>query len=360
MTFSAKQAVHGAGRIALVGDGLENTANVELLQQVARLFEADCLLRLSAPTRAQLVGSDVAALDRVTRLIEHADVLRESYPRRIAFDNLPGASDVYGHRVQGRFAVIVGNERRGLTASFAAAATERVQIPMHSARINSLNVCAAAAVALYALSRPPTRPMGVQRNADARRPRLLLAGVRQHYELGSAIRSAAAFGWRQIYVEDTEHIWFGVDRARHNEGRAAARSARNDIRLLASTAEARYDADEAIVVTSSSGPPLQKIDLARGDGLLLVLPAEDNVACMQQDWSRLARKVTVASLGWPAPPSVAAYRLSASIAMAECARQVGRDAVGHARRGSQRYRMELPLHPGPASEVISVVELMNY
>lgn len=113
-------------------------------------------------------------------------------------------------------------------------------------------------------------------------------------------------------------------------------------------------------MTSSSGPPLQKIDLARGDGLSLVLPAEGNVACMQQDWSRLARKVTVASLGWPAPPSVAAYRLSASIAMAECARQVGRDAVGHAMRGLQRYRIELPLHPGPASEVISVVELMNY
>lgn len=200
MTFSAEQAVHGAGRIALVGDGLEKTANVELLQQVARLFDADCLLRLSAPTPAQLEGSDGAALDRITRLIEHADVLRESYPHRIAFDNLPGASDVYGHRVQGRFAVNVGNERRGLTASFAAAATERIQIPMHSARINSLNVCAAAAVALYALSRPPTRPMGVQRNADARRPRLLLAGVRQHYEMGSAIRSAPAFGWRQIYV----------------------------------------------------------------------------------------------------------------------------------------------------------------
>lgn len=345
--------------IALVGDGIENPANVRLLQSVAQLFEADCMLRLASEARA-MQAEGYPLLHPTTALIERPDGLVARYPTRIAFDNLPGAVDVYGHRAGAHFAVMVGNERRGLTPSFTAAATEAVQIPMHSVRITSLNVAAAAAVALYILVRAPLRPMQIQRNHNARRPGLLLTGVREHFELGSAVRSAAAFGWNQVFVEDTEKVWFGVDRARHAEGRAAARRVRNDIRLLPCSSDTNYPAEEAVIVTPDQGTALHRVDLARGERVMLVLPALNNATVMQQDWGRLARKITFASLQLPAATAQAPFRLYATIALAECARQIGRaDARGRGRTGHQ-YDFSVPLIAGSAGEVINVDELAAY
>ena len=41
------------------------------------------------------------------------------------------------------------------------------------------------------------------------RPELLLLGAGDHVELGSTIRSAAAFGWNRALVEDRAGVWFG-------------------------------------------------------------------------------------------------------------------------------------------------------
>lgn len=344
--------------IALVGDGIENPANARVMLGAARLFGADCLLRPGGDWARTGIGES-AATDGLT-LIERPEPLADRYARRIAFDNLPRATEVYGHRAGAQFAVMVGNERRGLSQSFVAVATEAVQIPMHSARVDCLNVAAASAVALYYLSRPPVRPMTVRTNADARRPALLLAGVDEHFELGSAIRSAAAFGWRQACIEDTEAVWFGVERAKRAEGRAAARRARNDIRLLACPADTRYDADEAVIVTGTGGPPLHRVDLTRGTRQLLVIPAENNPRLMAQDWQRLARKVVFASIDVDVHRTAYHYRLLASIALAECARQVGRrgDRVGRPRR--HVYDMALAAVAGAAGEVMSLEELAAY
>src|SRR5439155_13920378 len=142
---------------------------------------------------------------------------------------LPGARDVYGFHASRDFAVLVGNERRGLSHEFASLSTDRVQVPTLSRRINSLNVAAASAVALYYLRGTPVRPMAVRKDPRSRRPELLLLGADDHFELGSTIRSAAALGWERVFIEDRHRVWFGCDRAVRSEGRAAARRGRNEI-----------------------------------------------------------------------------------------------------------------------------------
>jgi hypothetical protein len=106
-------------------------------------------------------------------------------------DNLPGAADVYGYQTGRNFAVLVGNERRGLTYECAKLATDKVQVPMLSRRVNCLNVAAASAVALYYLCGTRVGPMAVRGEPNSRRPEVLLLGPGDHVELGSAIRSTA-------------------------------------------------------------------------------------------------------------------------------------------------------------------------
>ncbi len=54
-------------------------------------------------------------------------------------------------------------------------------------------------------------------------------GPGNHVEVGSAIRSTAAFGGGRVFIEDRKPVWFGCDRAIRWEGRAAARRRRNEI-----------------------------------------------------------------------------------------------------------------------------------
>ncbi|MGH3489441.1 MAG: hypothetical protein ACRDP8_16245 [Actinopolymorphaceae bacterium] len=65
-----------------------------------------------------------------------------------------------------------------------------------------------------------------------RRPELFIVGGADHVELGSAIRSAGAFGWERAILDDRAGAWFGSPRAVRTEGRAAARSYRNPIKLM--------------------------------------------------------------------------------------------------------------------------------
>ena len=78
-----------------------------------------------------------------------------SFSPLVAFENAAGAADVYGFRLPGagRAAIVVGNERTGIGQDLLAAATHMVRVPMVSRRINTINVAAAAAVALYYLTR---------------------------------------------------------------------------------------------------------------------------------------------------------------------------------------------------------------
>src|SRR5437773_7044165 len=253
------------------------------------------------------------------------DEIQALHSRIIAFDNLPGARDVYGFHAGRDFAVLMGNERRGLSHEFASLATDRVQVPMLSRRINCLNVAAASVVALYYLCAPPVGAMAVRKDPRSRRPELLLLGPGDHFELGSTIRSAAGLGWERAFIEDQHQVWFGCDRAVRSEGRAAARRGKNEILLIPCPIGATYSYPRMTVITRKRvGAPLHRIKFVGGPSQLVVIPDESRSEIAAEDWSRFGRQVEFAHLQLPTTEFTYHYRLMATIALAEISRQVGR------------------------------------
>jgi tRNA G18 (ribose-2'-O)-methylase SpoU len=309
--------------LTLFADGVENPANRARLEDAARL--------LGMTSSTTITG------------------------RLIAVENTAGASDVYGRRPLRTDATLaVGNERRGLSRSTLAAAHEVVQIPTQSRTVTTLNVAAAAAVAAWYVARG-SGPQARAVRPDARRPALLIVGE-DHVEVGSTLRSAAAFGFRDVLLEDRRAGWFDGPAAMRREARAAARRHKNPLRVHRATlADARRF--EEIVVATPSGPgaPMQRERLARGTRQVIILgaPAEE-AAAGGGDHVRIA---TLDLEPVEDPP----LRLVASIALAEIARQVGRRhrVPGPAARGP-RYEMALELIPGGEVVLVEPSELLAF
>jgi tRNA(Leu) C34 or U34 (ribose-2'-O)-methylase TrmL len=308
--------------VLLVGDGIENPANALTMSHAAEMFGAACRFRDTKglnlnpenPTSPQQSFNPITSSE-----------LQTLHSRLIALDNLPGARDIYGFRAGSDFAVLVGNERRGLSHELTSLATDRVQIPMLSRRINCLNVAAASAVALYYLSTQPVGPMTTRKDPRSRRPELLLLDAGDHFELGSTIRSAAAFGWERAFIEDPHRVWFGCERAIRAEGRAAARRGKNEILLVPCPPASTYSYPQAIVVTRQAiGAPLHRTNFAGGPNHLVVIPDESQIDVTSHDWSQISANFKFAHLSLPKTDFPYHYRLVATIALAEISRQVGR------------------------------------
>ena len=96
----------------LVGDGIENPANALTMLHAAEMYGASYRFRDTKhlADSEELVEAAGGALSVVTN-----SELEESDSRLLAFDNLPGAREVYGFRPGSDFAVVVGNERRGIS-----------------------------------------------------------------------------------------------------------------------------------------------------------------------------------------------------------------------------------------------------
>src|SRR2546422_5299567 len=248
----------GSG-VMLVGDGIENPANALTMIHAAAMFGARCRFRdtkglAESGVRAGLAGEMFSSIT--------GDEIQALHSRIIAFDNLPGAREVYGFHAGRDFAVLMGNERRGLSHEFTSLATDGVQVPLLSRRINCLNVAAASAVALYYLCAPPVGSMEVRKDPRTRRPELLLLGAGDHFELGSTIRSAAGLGWERAFIEDRHQVWFGCDRAVRSEGRAAARRGRNTILLIPCRSGVTHSYPRVMVITCKQcGVPLHRANL---------------------------------------------------------------------------------------------------
>ncbi len=274
-------------KITLVGDGIENPWNAQTMIDAAGMFGSECLFRdreKSAENRKK-----TAPAGRTPKLITR-EALTDKYAPIIAFDNLEGAVDVYGFRLTGGWqpAVVVGNERRGIGKDIEAIADYSVQIPMFSHTLNCLNVAAAAAVALYYISRGGGAKLLVSAHPSKRRPELMMIGAGDHVELGSSIRSAGAFGWERVLVDDRAGVWFGSNRGMKAEGRAAARRQRNSIRLVPTKEDEHYAFDDVCVITTKrTGTPINRANLARGPRQLVAIPDESCIDLSAEDWSRL-------------------------------------------------------------------------
>jgi hypothetical protein len=346
--------------VTLVGDGIENPANALTMVHAAGMFGAACRFRDTkglAQSATSLFG-DSLLLETITG----GDV-GTLHSRRIAFDNFAAAADVYGFQAGRDFAVLVGNERRGLSHEFSTLATDRVQVPMRSRRINCLNVAAASAVALYYLCGAPVGAMTVRRDAAKRRPELLFMGAGDHVELGSAIRSAAAFGWDRAFVEDRYEVWFDCDRGVRSEGRAAARRGRNDILVIPTRSTTAHAFSRVTVVTSrGEGIPIHRSNLARGASQLVVIPDESRADLASEVWSRLGANVEFASLRIPAAEFTYHYRLIATVALAEISRQIGRRPSEKLPRAPRPpiYDHKLARLAQAAGQWVRLEDLMDY
>ena len=321
----------------LVGDGLENPANARALLDAASLYGIPCRFRDSRGL-ARTWRGQLPTVDDVAGPI-------------VAVDNTPDATSVFtaAHARYGE-SIVVGNERRGIRPDLLRAATRRVVIPTPGPEINTLNVAAAAAVALYYLLTAEGRRGPRTPRPESDRPAVLLLGPGDHVEAGSTLRSAAALGWRTVGLDDREKVWFGTPRPVRAEGRAAARSHRNPLRVVPTGTAGAAGFDRVVVAgVRVEGPPLHRTRLT-GRGTLLVIP--DEGAVRYQEGTEYAR------VELPGPDPAYRYRLIASIVLAEAARQLG---VLRPRRRPARYRYESALAARQSeADLVTAAELDAY
>jgi hypothetical protein len=194
----------------------------------------------------------------------------------------------------------------------------------------------------------------------------MLVGGSSHAELGSTIRSAGAFGWERALLDDAHGVWFEASRSIKAEGRAAARRHKNAIRLVPASRGDRYAFSEVCVVRATEGGssmPLHRANLARGPQQLLVVPDESALDVDAVDWGRLGRAVSFAHLELPPHEYAYHYRLAATIALAEAARQIGRKAgttTGRAARGEPFYESAMAALAGAEGETVYLEDLQSY
>jgi len=310
--------------LTLFADGVQNSANLARLEDAARLLGASC---------ASTVNGHL-----------------------IAVENAPGARDIYGRRpLRGDATLAVGNERRGLSRARLTAADETVVIPTQSRTVTTLNVAAAAAVAAWYVLHG-SGPQALATRPDVRRPALLLVGD-DHVEVGSSLRSAAAFGFRDVLLEDRGAGWFEGPASIRREARAAARRYKNPVRIHRATVEHVSRFDEIVVVLpSSGGAPIQRERLTRGRGQVIVVGAPP-----EEIESVAPGRIRVASLRLEpivSPP----LRLVASVLLAEVSRQVGRrrPVPGKPAPRPPRYDAALRLLPDHDVLSVEVAELLAY
>ena len=341
----------------LLGDGIENPANAQALLDVAAMFGIDCRFRDTRSLTARWDAGRGGDLPLVERDVEIA-----SLAPLVAVENAPGAVSIHdAPRPRAGSSFVVGNERLGIRGDLLRMADLCVEIPTAGRGVNTLNVAAAAAVALFYLLTGDGRPMRRSPQPERRRPAVLLAAPTDHVEAGSAIRSAAAFGWRSVGLDDRHAVWFGVSRAARTEGRAAARTHRNPTRVLPMRTESSHGFKRVVVAGAGvDGRRILDVDLAGGRDTLLVLPDEDEAG--EFDWASLGGRTEFAHVELPATSFPYRYRLVASIVLAEAARQIGRPAVAGrpAPRRALSYESALEVAAAAGAEVVWPAELRAY
>jgi tRNA G18 (ribose-2'-O)-methylase SpoU len=149
--------VAAAASSALVVEGVNDHENLGALFRNAAALGADAVLLDPTACDPFYRRSVRVSLGHVMRLpVARLDpwpaslgLLRAGGATVVALSPL-GDRVLYDVNIEGRFAVMVGSEGRGLSAAALAAADIVARIPMRTG-VDSLNVATAAAIALYRL-----------------------------------------------------------------------------------------------------------------------------------------------------------------------------------------------------------------
>jgi tRNA G18 (ribose-2'-O)-methylase SpoU len=336
--------------IKLIGDGIENPNNAVVMNAAAALFGSQCAFR----DRKRLAESGQAAqLEFISgeQLLKHQPL--------IALENVRTAEDIYGFRMPpGQTPVLIaGNEKFGIAEDVIANADRFVQIPMPGRRLNTINVAAASAVALYYCTLGSRAKMQSRATPHSRRPEVLLLAPADHVEAGSSIRSAGAFGWDRVLVDDRNAVWFDTPRAVRTEARAAARSARNAIRVIPSVPRAEV----ATVITTTRGIPLAQSNLARGTSQVIVIPDENSIPSHSAALEKIAKRTEFVRIELATENFPYHYRLITAIALVECARQVGLRARARVpRRETLEYDFAIRTPAPTTGELVFLDDLREY
>ncbi len=313
--------------IDLIGDGIENPHNARALIDVARMFDSTCRFRDRKGLHESI--KQVGLPSDYSMNFVHVQNVVDRYSPIIALENLENAIDIFGFNFRSGLpgALVVGNERYGVSHELHNSANYVLHIPMTSFTVNTLNVATAAGVALYYLKNGPTARMHVRAQPEKRRPEILLIGGHDAGELGSALRSASAFGWERAFLEDRNSLWFGRQRVSKAENGNAGRRGRNTIKLYPVSQDNRYGFKRVTVISRREGIPLQKARLAEGPQQIVIIPDESSVDVVAENWHRAGSNVQFVKIEVPAVDYDYHYRVFASIALAEISRQVGHSAA---------------------------------
>lgn len=350
-----------SSRLELIGDGIENPWNARTLIDAAAMFGSSCYFR----DRKKLYDAFAGNWPGQAIQLISCEQMAMKFTPILALDNVDNALDLFGFKLNQNTnpAIIVGNEKFGIAHDMRSHAEHVLEIPMTGHNLNTLNVASAAGVALYYLTSGFGGRMHVRSSPQRLRPELMLIGGSDHFELGSAIRSAGAFGWDRMIVDDREKIWFGCNRITRSEGRAAARRGRNPIRLLPCDRKSGFTFKQVLVVSTKEGEPLHRAELARGPQQLIVIPDESQVDFRSEDWQRLGNKVQFVKIELPVAQFNYHYRLLASIALAEVSRQVGTKTMLRVARRSRQgpvYESAMAVLLGHHGEAVYLEDLSEF
>lgn len=309
--------------LAVFADGVENPANLDRIADAARLLGA---------TRAHMISGHL-----------------------IAVENSRGARSVYGrHPLKGAATIAVGNERRGISPRVLERADETLVIPTQSRTVTTLNVAAAAAVAGWYVIRG-SASQAIAARPEHRRPALLIVGD-DHVEVGSTLRSAAAFGFHDVLLEDRGAGWFEGTAAVRREARAAARRHKNPLCVHRADLRSAARFEEIVLVSAfGTGPPLRRERLIRGQRQLVVIGAAPN------ELAAVGGRLRFTTLDLVPVPRVP-LRLVSSIVLAEIARQVGRrqPTPGRPAPRPPTYEIALELASPSETRLVDPSELLAY
>ncbi len=145
-------------RLTLLLDSVQDSTNVGAILRSAEAFGAGAVILTrgtASPFSAKALRASSGSVFRLPVVpdVDAADALTwaRSAGARVVGAEARGGLDPVALLQTARLLLVIGSEGHGLSAEVSDALDARVTIPLHD-RVESLNVAAAAAVLLYALS----------------------------------------------------------------------------------------------------------------------------------------------------------------------------------------------------------------